>query len=1149
MDIKSCYEIDFQKLLDTKEFYTIYKGIDKINKNKIIVKKIDFDNETNKEFKNLIDKEINNIRIMNLSNNSHHYFNHFIENDNLFIIYENYDNNLENLMNKSGFSLDKIKDIISQLNSIFKLLFYKKIIHLNIKPSNILIKQKNNNMIYLLSNYGFYNIQQKYLLNNKNNKDFAYIPPEIRLNLSNDLNKADLWSIGILLYFLYFQKLPFESEDEYINYISNKNGKLNINTSDKELNNLIENLLISDISKRLSWEEYFNHNFFRNSYGRIYYDNYEIEYEGIFKENKKYKGKEYDLYGNLEFEGEFNDKEERWNGKIKEYNEKCKLIFEGKYINGNRVGKEYNDKNELVFEGEYKNGVRWNGTGKEENNLIIFKGNYKNGIRIGEEYYSNNKLKFKGDKNGKGIEYFYSKDEKDECHILFQGEYKNNKRWNGKGEESNIKNGNGEGKEYNINGYLEFEGEYKDGKKFKGKEYKHNYYNNNIRYIDEYKENSIWVGKEYYNYEKKIIEFEGEYKNGQKWKGKEYYKNGKIKFEGEYKNDQKWKGKEFHENGEIKFEGEYKKEQYYCEGYLIGYEYKDSKIIATYKNGKKINGYFDIENIKNGIFFDDGNNSGSGFGKEYINDELIFEGEYINNYRIKGKEYDNNNLIFEGEYRNNNKWNGKLKSYKKNNLILDGEYRYGNKKYYIYIPFYKNKKEYIINDKKINKYNETVYYEENNIIIREIPKYNYNIKILEFYLENDKKLNSINQNKRNIEIFEYKFNYYIANKHNENLKNLIDKFKVKLPNDLIYQIILKMKNIFEIFENNKIFYDLDSENILYNDTKNINIYLDVDLYILQSNFYYKKPKPIKNNDNEFNYKAPELYNDIKIDNLSKVNIWSLGILIFQMIFHEFPDINYQNKLNQNNLLHNLITKMLQINPKKRISINELNNDSLIKEINIIYDKNIKYDLLIKIIFVGASGVGNNSLANSYTSNIPYLSNIAIIGVNFAYKTIFLDSLKINLNILNGAGQERFFNINKIYIKKSDIIILTYDITNNHSLEVLENRYNSIKEDNINKIYGVCANKIDLKDRAIDNEEEKIRQFIQKNNLDYYCRTSCKTYEGIEDMIYHLVDKYLKKNKDRLLKIKDKSEIKIEKKPKKKDYLDKILSNLSKWQKF
>ena len=123
MDIKSNFEIHFNKVLDSKEFYTFYKGIDKISKNQIVVNKIDFNKESNKELKNLINKEINNIRIMNLSNNSHHYINHFIENDNLFIVYENYDNNLETLVNKSKFSIDKIKDLISQLNSIFKLLF------------------------------------------------------------------------------------------------------------------------------------------------------------------------------------------------------------------------------------------------------------------------------------------------------------------------------------------------------------------------------------------------------------------------------------------------------------------------------------------------------------------------------------------------------------------------------------------------------------------------------------------------------------------------------------------------------------------------------------------------------------------------------------------------------------------------------------------------------------------------------------------------------------------------------------------------------------------------------------------------------------------------------------------------------------------
>ena len=60
-------------------------------------------------------------------------------------------------------------------------------------------------------------------------------------------------------------------------------------------------------------------------------------------------------------------------------------------------------------------------------------------------------------------------------------------------------------------------------------------------------------------------------------------------------------------------------------------------------------------------------------GKEYnsYNDDLIFEGEYLNGKRNgKGKEYDNEgNLIFEGEYLNG-KRNGKEKKYNYDGQLL-----------------------------------------------------------------------------------------------------------------------------------------------------------------------------------------------------------------------------------------------------------------------------------------------------------------------------------------------------------------------------------------------------------------------------------------------------------------------------------------------
>ena len=339
-----------------------------------------------------------------------------------------------------------------------------------------------------------------------------------------------------------------------------------------------------------------------------------------------------------------------------------------------------------------------------------------------------------------------------------------------------------------------------------------------------------------------------------------------------------------------------------------------------------------------------------------------------------------------------------------------------------------------------------------------------------------------------------------------------------------------MKNILDFFEKNKIFYDLDSENILYKDTKKINLYLDIDLYWFFSKYCYKKPKLIKSTDNIYNYKAPELYNDIKIKNLSKGNIWALGVLIFQMIFHEFPNKHYQKKLNKDNLLHNLISKMLSIPPEKRLSLNELINAPFIKQVNNLYDNSIKHDIIIRILFIGQSAVGNNSLANSFISNIPYLGNYAIIGINIENKLIYYKGLKIKLVVMNGSGQERFFSIIKVYFKKTDIFILTFDIHDSASLKELEKRYNLMKENIGNKIFAVCANKIDLKDENLC-DEEKIKEFMTKNKFEYYFRTSCKTYEGIEDMFYNLIDIYFKKNKD-TIKIEDKE--KLKKKENKKD---------------
>ena len=69
-------------------------------------------------------------------------------------------------------------------------------------------------------------------------------------------------------------------------------------------------------------------------------------------------------------------------------------------------------------------------------------------------------------------------------------------------------------------------------------------------------------------------------------------------------------------------------------------------------NGKGFNG---IDNIIYEL------KNGKGYIKEYyFNDKLKlkFEGDYLDNYKIKGKEYNGGKLEYEGEYAFNKKWNG-----------------------------------------------------------------------------------------------------------------------------------------------------------------------------------------------------------------------------------------------------------------------------------------------------------------------------------------------------------------------------------------------------------------------------------------------------------------------------------------------------------
>ena len=114
---------------------------------------------------------------------------------------------------------------------------------------------------------------------------------------------------------------------------------------------------------------------------------------------------------------------------------------------------------------------------------------------------------------------------------------------------------------------------------------------------------------------------------------------------------------------------------------IINYKFFSQKylIYGANKIRKIYYGYND-ELIFEGEYL---NGKRNGKGKLYNdNGKLEFEGEYLNGERNgKGKEYHNGELIFVGEYLNGERWNGKGKEYNIYNdkLEFEGEYLNGKR--------------------------------------------------------------------------------------------------------------------------------------------------------------------------------------------------------------------------------------------------------------------------------------------------------------------------------------------------------------------------------------------------------------------------------------------------------------------------------------
>ena len=117
---------------------------------------------------------------------------------------------------------------------------------------------------------------------------------------------------------------------------------------------------------------------------------------------------------------------------------------------------------------------------------------------------------------------------------------------------------------------------------------------------------------------------------------------------------------------------------------------------------------------------------------------------------------------------------------------------------------------------------------------------------------------------------------------------------------------------------------------------------------------------------------------------------------------------------------------------------------------------------MKVILLGNSGVGKTNLINTCVGQQFQEDTSVTTSGTFSQKNIKIGDETYDLNLWDTAGQEKYESITKIFLKKSEIVIFVYDITDIKSFNDLE-KWIKLNKQIIDKdhICGIIGNKEDL----------------------------------------------------------------------------------------
>jgi small GTP-binding protein len=164
---------------------------------------------------------------------------------------------------------------------------------------------------------------------------------------------------------------------------------------------------------------------------------------------------------------------------------------------------------------------------------------------------------------------------------------------------------------------------------------------------------------------------------------------------------------------------------------------------------------------------------------------------------------------------------------------------------------------------------------------------------------------------------------------------------------------------------------------------------------------------------------------------------------------------------------------------------------------------------VKIILLGDSGVGKTSIINRYVNNKfnPDMASSLCSSSNNV--EIIKDNIKYKLIIWDTSGQEVYHSLTNLFIKGTNIAILTYAINSLTSFEGLNYWYKALIE-NIginNYILAIVGTKIDLVNEEVVSEEQA-KEFAKEKNAIFKLVSAKENSKGIHNLFDMLLDELI-----------------------------------------